>query len=264
MVRIWCTNRHGIDPASSSITARNQRFGTSAAPFESFNLGSKVGDDPAAVLENRMTLARTCGLDRIIFMDQIHSAQILLAEEFVAGTHLVYENGRDTVTGSALDRDAPRCDGVFLTKEFAPLNLGLAVQVADCVPLILGSDEVIAAVHIGREGLLRGMTEAALDAVASRVAMDSLQATIGPSICGDCYPLSPDLFARCAERYPASIHSVAESKIDVAAAVISILQERGVRWQWFGGERECVYTDSNYYSYRRDRSTGRQAMVVAW
>lgn len=207
----------------------------------------KVGDDGALVASNRKALADAIEVESISFMDQIHSAIMLPA------------SGRPFTWG-----DDQQCDGIYLRRSDVDSQRALAVQMADCVPLILASPDVIAAVHIGREGLIKGMTESALNTLEALAMGAPLRAEIGPSICGDCYPLSAESFAQCAEKYPASVHSAAEQKVDVAAGVISILQDHGVKWDWFGGERECVSCDDRYFSYRRDRVTGRQAMVVAW
>lgn len=243
MARIWLTNRFGFHSASSLQHGADLQ-GSSLAPYDRLNLGLKVGDDPKRVLRNRVELTDACDLDEILFMDQVHSALMIRG-----------------VTGS----DGSTCDGIYLRRDGGNVRTGLAVQVADCVPLILTSVELIAAVHVGREGLLKGMTEAALNAFESEgMTLTDVKAVIGPSICGHCYPLSVELFQACEQRYPATGFSVEERKIDVAAGVISILEEKGVRWRWFGDERECVSCDPDYFSYRRDRTTGRQAMVVAW
>lgn len=247
MARIWCTDRTGIHPASDGVKHPG-KLGSSRSPYDSLNLGLKVGDDRNLVISNRRELSEALGLLRIRFMDQIHSALMVnVAQEI----------------------DEPECDGIFLIKDDWNLGVGLAVQVADCVPVIITSENLIAAIHIGRDGLIAGMTESALDALAVRVEPNSLHAVIGPSICGDCYPNSSEMFARCTSRYPATSHSSDQSKLDVAAGVISILEDRGVSWNWFGGARECVSCDDRYYSYRRastagDGLTGRQAMVVSW
>ena len=45
--------------------------GVSAAPWDSFNLGDHVGDDPGAVAANRDQLTRTLGV-RPVFLRQVH------------------------------------------------------------------------------------------------------------------------------------------------------------------------------------------------
>jgi len=242
MARIWCTNRNGFHPASAEFRASGT-IGHSLHPYQAFNLGSKVGDEIERVMANRRDLAAGCDLKEIRFMDQIHSDLMLECEV------------RDSLES---------CDGTFIRRDSWNDQIGIAVQVADCVPLILSDDDVIAAVHVGREGLVRGMTESALAALSSVVDATRLSATIGPSICGDCYPLSEETYLAVAERYPKSIFDQSECKIDVAAGVTSILDDHQIPWTWFAGSRECVCCDDSYYSYRRDRITGRQAMVVSW
>ena len=242
MARIWCTNRNGFHPASAPFRAP-AKIGNSLHPYQSLNLGTKVGDEMERVLSNRDALTAGCELKEIRFMDQIHS---------------------DLMVEAGVEYRMESCDGIFIRRDSWNDRIGLAVQIADCVPLILFGGDVIAAVHVGREGLVRGMTESALASLSSVLDLTQLSATIGPSICGDCYPLSEETYLAAAERYPKSIFNEAERKIDVAGGVISILESHQIPWTWFAGSRECVCCDDSYYSYRRDRITGRQAMVVSW
>ena len=238
------TNRHGLHPDSSQPSQLDSHalHADASSPYGRLNLGLKVGDDPDQVLRNRKILAEVCGLDSIIFMDQVHSNRIVEAGEA---------------------NESP-CDGIFLERETHQGRLGLGVQVADCVPLVLTHPTVIAAVHIGREGLVKGMTEAAITKLGSIVDLSQVEAVIGPSICGDCYPLSEEVFKECVERYPSCVFDPHEYKVDVAAGVTSILEASGITWRWFSGRRECVSCDPTYFSYRRDVVTGRQAMIVSW
>ena len=243
MARIWVTNRFGLHPASLGTSPGTESsFGESLPPYDRLNLGLKVGDDPERVSANRVALAHACGLDEVIFMDQIHSNLML----------------------DARDGAESKCDGIYLAKSSMGDRMGLGVQVADCVPLVLTHSKVIAAVHIGREGLVKGMTEVAIEKVATMADLDQLEAVIGPSICGDCYPLSREIFQECADRYPNSVFDESEFKVDVASAVASILESKGIAWHYSAGERECVSCDRKYFSYRREKVTGRQAMIVSW
>lgn len=241
MARIWMTRRHDFHPASAEF--RFSPVGKSVAPFDSLNLRLKVGDQSDLVLENRTSVAQACEMDELVFMDQIHSATI-----------------REATLGSD-----EACDGIFLERASLPQRrIGLAVQVADCVPLVITHTDAIAAIHIGREGLLKGMTESGIEAMAGIVDPRETIAIIGPSICGSCYQVSEELLTQCADKYPESIFSMKERKVDVAAGVISILKSHGIRWQWFSHQRECVSCNPQYFSYRRDGVTGRQAMIVGW
>lgn len=244
MSRIWMTDRNGLH--SESLESK---LGVSQGPFHSLNLGLKVGDDSILVERNRLELSESLGLNRIRFMDQVHSAHCEVVED---PTH-----------------PEKQVDAVIMVRRGFPSSeaietIGLAVQVADCVPLILSNEQGIMAIHIGREGLVKGMTEVAVEKFIELATKEGLIATIGPAICGGCYPLSQEIFDSVIARYPAARFDSASHKVDVAAGVISTLEKYELQWQWFRDERECVSCDRNFFSYRRDGRTGRQAMVVAF
>ncbi len=120
--------------------------GVSAPPFDTFNLGDHVGDDPAAVAANRARLAAAIGLgrDRLVWMNQVH------------GDHVeVVDGPRDTPVDNtdALVTRTPR--------------LALAAVTADCVPVLLADARagVIAAVHAGRVGARDGVVARAVEAM---------------------------------------------------------------------------------------------------
>lgn len=264
MARIWCTNRLGLHPASAS-TRYESPLGISQPPYERLNLGLKVGDSKEQVWANRDSVRQATGIAEILYMDQVHSARMVQVR-----SHLSTNDD-----SSKAREDVAKCDGIFMLQEAAldghgkQMNIGIAVQAADCVPLIITGESVIAAIHIGRDGLLAGMTESALDAILLHTSATSIHGVIGPSICGNCYPNSLEVFENVTSKYPATSYSQDERKIDVASGVISVLENRGITWSWFGGERECVSCDNQYFSYRRASSngigdTGRQAMIVAW
>src|ERR1051325_10285492 len=53
--------------------------GVSAPPYDTFNLGDHVGDDPAAVATNRKRLASAIGLDTdaVVWMNQVHGDRVV-------------------------------------------------------------------------------------------------------------------------------------------------------------------------------------------
>ena len=57
--------------------------GVSAPPFDTFNLGDHVGDDPKAVAANRKRLAAAIKLpdDHVIWMNQTHSSHVVVVDE---------------------------------------------------------------------------------------------------------------------------------------------------------------------------------------
>lgn len=241
------TNRYGLHQDSGNL-----RFGSSSTPFDSLNLGLRVGDLSEVVDRNRRDLEDALSVDHIYFMDQVHGCEF----EVIEDTKSVLLNERQV-------------DALILKAEGGG-NLAIAVQVADCTPLALVSSESIAVVHVGRKGLVQGIVEKVIGAhfsqgVSQGVSQgEGVRAVIGPSICSTCYPLSAELYREIVSRYPKASGSADRYEIDVAAGVTSILDAMGITWEWFGGKRECVSCDPNYYSYRRDGKTGRQALVLAW
>ena len=121
------------------------------------NVGLHVGDDPALVRARREAMARRLGRD-IVWMNQTHSTRV---ETIVHTDRVPMLAG----AGTALARPAPgewgpvEADGVVIDARGWRSAPALAVQTADCLPVVLSAarGEVVAAVHAGRRGLLGGI-----------------------------------------------------------------------------------------------------------
>jgi polyphenol oxidase len=139
-------------------------------------------------------------------------------------------------------------------------GIGLAVMVADCIPLLLASSQTVAAVHVGRKGL---MNEVALAAIQEMRSFDSseISAVVGPSICGQCYEVSQDVYDDVTKSFPLAASKTRDGgfALDLSRALIDQLQSTGVK---VVDEGRCTVEDKNLYSYRRDGVTGRQVGVV--
>ena len=143
--------------------------GVSASPYESFNLGDHVGDDPAAVDANRRRLAREIGVepDHLVWMEQIHSRNV-------------------TVVTEPTDEVIPVTDALVTTVP----GLALATLSADCVPVLLSDEEagVIAAVHAGRIGARIGIVPRVLaEMVRQGADVSRIGAFLGPAASGRQY-----------------------------------------------------------------------------
>lgn len=105
-------------------------------------------------------------------------------------------------------RIAPPGDGHVTA---AP-GLLLAVSVADCVPILLVAPErrVVGAVHAGWRGAAAGILEATLSLLAERVDVEprDLHIHMGPSICGRCYEVGPEVHAALGEPVPPAATAV--------------------------------------------------------
>src|SRR5829696_2643456 len=80
-----CGTETGLVPADTGIVSVRVRRvtttragGVSAPPYDTFNFGDHVGDDPAAVATNRKRLASASGLDTdaVVWMNQVHGDRL--------------------------------------------------------------------------------------------------------------------------------------------------------------------------------------------
>ena len=227
----WYEERSGVVRAVTDRSA-----GVSTGRYAGLNLGAHVEDDPRAVLANRRLLEREVGRP-VVYMDQCHGAEVAV----IADLPVV----------------PPRCDAVVT----ANAAVALAVLVADCVPVLLAGAGVVAAVHAGRPGLVAGVVPRTLEVMAG-LGAGTVDAVVGPSVCGRCYEVPEEMRAQVAGAHPvsATVSWTGTPAVDVAAGVVAQLHEAGVAVTWLPG---CTRARPDLYSYRRDGLTGRFAGVVA-
>ncbi|MEY4683056.1 MAG: hypothetical protein RL534_475 [Actinomycetota bacterium] len=210
----------------------NRLGGVSKDPFTSANLGDHVGDEAASVLENRAQLESQIGMP-IVFMNQVHGDTVVLVEE---------------------KTNTPTCDALITTER----KLAVAVMVADCIPLLLKSDVAVAAVHVGRKGLMNGVARKTIDAMRD-LGAEVIHSYIGPNICGSCYEVGADIFNEVVSKYPSSDSSnrTGKATLDLVSGLKTDLKDTVLL-----DLSSCVLEDKNSFSYRRDGITGRQAGVI--
>jgi hypothetical protein len=209
--------------------------GESHGAFASLNLGTHVGDELAVVLKNREILAQEFGPTQ--YMNQVHGNRIALIEEVT----------EEIPTADALVTGIP--------------GITLAVMVADCIPLLLSSPESVAAVHVGRKGLVNDIARTTISLMRDMGASE-ITAIIGPSICGTCYEVSEDIHHEVVSAHPLSDSRTAQGTfaLDLPAALIEVLKSEGVK---VIDEFRCTHEDQELFSYRRDGITGRQAGLIS-
>mgnify|MGYP003347514607 CR=1 FL=1 len=210
----------------------NRLGGVSKSPFDSANLGDHVGDNPSDVAENRSLLESQIGM-AVTFMNQVHGDTVILVEN---------------------NQTSPTCDALITTES----KLAVAVMVADCIPLLLKSDVAVAAVHVGRKGLMNGIARKTIDAMRD-LGAEVIHSYLGPSICGGCYEVGPDVFEEVVSKYPTSDSSQRSGKktLDLVAGLKTDLKDTVLL-----DLSSCVLEDKHTFSYRRDGITGRQAGVI--
>jgi YfiH family protein len=218
--------------------------GSSRPPFDSFNLGGKVGDDPEAVAANQRKLASGIGLgeDRLVWMEQIH--------------------GRNA---EIVDGPVPPVEATDALVTAQP-NLALAALTADCVPVLLGDpgSGVVSAVHAGRVGARIGVLVSALKAMQQAGArLDRIEALLGPAACGECYEVPASMRDDVEEHLPGSACKTRKGTpgLDIRAGLWEQLAAAGVAG--IGVDPRCTMESQDLYSHRRDGGrTGRFAAVI--
>ena len=142
-------------------------------------------------------------------------------------------------------------------------GVGLAVRVADCVPVLLADPRarVIGAAHVGRVGLAAGVLQSTVNAMRRKGASD-IVAWIGPHICGRCYEVPEALADEFEVLVPGtrSTTSWGTPSVDLGAGVKAVLGGLGVR---FTDVARCTLEVPDLHSHRRDAAaSGRQAGII--
>ena len=220
--------------------------GVSEAPFASMNLRFEVGDDPDAVAANRAILAAACAA-RPVWLDQVHGARVVR----LRGTH----------------NPSSPADASITTEP----GIACAVQVADCLPVLFAADaaRAVGAAHAGWRGLAGGVLEATLAAVceAAGCVPAQVQAWLGACIGPDHFEVGADVLAAFdiaadparARRFTPTVPG--KWLADLPGLARDRLRAAGV--ERIGGGSWCTYAEtSRFFSYRRDRVTGRMAAAV--
>ncbi len=241
--------RQGIsDTGQVSVRIRRvtttRAGGVSKPPFDTFNLGDHVGDDPAAVAANRVRLARAIGVgtDRVVWMNQIHGDRVEVVDE---------------------PRDAAFDDTDALVTRTP--RLALAVVTADCVPVLLADARagVAAAVHAGRVGAQRGVVARTVEAMLKLGAQpDDISALLGPAVSGRNYEVPAAMADEVEAALPGSRATTERGTpgLDLRAGIACQLRDLGVTS--IDIDPRCTVADGALFSHRRDAPTGRLASLV--
>jgi YfiH family protein len=224
----------------AAFTAR--AGGVSRAPFDSLNLGGAVGDDDAAVADNRARVAAALGADpaRIVWMRQVHGADVA------------------SVTTPRLDFPV---DATVTTEP----GLVLAVLVADCAPVLLADPVagVVGAAHSGRPGTAAGVVPALVTEMRKHGAEpERIRAALGPAACGGCYEVPAQMRDEVEAAAPGSYATTTAGTpgLDIRAGIAAQLAAEGVTSVRI--DPRCTIETPDLFSYRREGRTGRFAGFV--
>lgn len=258
-------------PHEQLLAACSGRLGgVSAAPYDTLNLGLHVGDEPAAVVENRRRLAAAVGVaaDALVFAQQVHGARVAVVgaqREGGAASRPQSRGGADELGAGGLDP----LDGVdaLVTRE---RGLALTVLVADCVPVLLYDPRTpaVGVAHAGWRGTVAHVARRTVETMTSAFGTDprDVLAGIGPSIGPASYEVGADVAARAVAEFPGErvvARRDGATLLDLWAANVADLVAAGVPRA--GVEVMGVDTyarTQDFFSHRRGHPTGRFAAIA--
>ena len=229
-------------PANVRAAITTRTGGMSRAPYDNFNLATHVGDDPAAVRENRSRLRTALALPaEPVWLKQVHGVAVV-----------------DAAQGDV----EPQADGAFAAQPGAVC----VVLTADCLPVLLcnRAGTKVAALHAGWRGLAGGVIEAGVKAMG--VPANELLVWLGPAIGPASFEVGPEVraaFVQHDAQAALAFRAAREGKYlaDIYQLARLRLQRLGVAAVYGGGF--CTVTDSaRFFSYRRDGVTGRMASLI--
>jgi YfiH family protein len=229
-------------PPNVQAISTTRLGGVSGGSYASLNLALHVGDDEKVVLENRQILRSRLELPaEPAWLNQVHGVQVVEAQP------------------SAI---APTADASFSNRT----GNVCVVMTADCLPVLFcdrGGTRVAAA-HAGWRGLVNGVLQATIRALGCDPG--ELLAWLGPAIEPDAFEVGPEVreqFVKADAQHSASFvqNSQGRWQADLYGLARCTLERAGVR-SVFGGGFQCFGDQERFFSYRRDRRTGRTASLV--
>jgi polyphenol oxidase len=274
LVHGFSTRVGGVSKFASPIA------GAGGKTEPALNLGFTDSDSRESVLENRKRFFRAIGAAKMhaVTMRQIHSDIV----------HVVAARNADA------QAEPPKADAL-ITRERRVL---LAVQTADCIPILLADTKrkAVAAIHAGWRGTLQRIAEKTLGRMRMEFGTQpkDVVAALGPGIGGCCYEVGPEVaskfaakFANAREWFEGPFEAVASGEndpnwlpwltmkppghappplrahLDLIAANRSILMAAGVPAENVSTSGFCTSCRTNlFFSYRRERTTGRMMAAI--
>jgi YfiH family protein len=230
--------------------------GVSVAPYDSLNLGARIGDSSEAVAENRRRVRQKLRLPtEPVWLEQVHGTVVVHLGAAAARTRPLAGGADELVSAPTGDSAVAWGAGHVC-----------AIRVADCMPVLFAARDgsAVAAAHAGWRGLAAGVLEATVRRLA--VPPSQLIAWMGPAIGSAHFEVGDEVRA-------------AFTATDAGAASAFVANERG-RWQCdlyalarrrltaiavsgiYGGGW-CTFADSErFFSYRRNSQCGRMAALI--
>ena len=229
-------------PAPANIHAATtlRSGGVSNGVFNSLNPAAHVGDNADLVRQNRQIIKDMLELpSEPVWLEQIHSNRVVNAVK----TEVLQQ-----------------ADASYSSDP----NVVCAVMTADCLPLLACSTDgsQVAAIHAGWRGLLAGIISNTISAMQTR----NILIWLGPAIGADCFEVGAevrDAFIEKSSAFTSAFEQKTNGKwlADIYQLARIDLKALGIN-SIYGGNYCTVTEEDRFYSYRRDKETGRMATLI--
>lgn len=249
-------------PDNVSLHFTTRAGGVCEPPFAQNNLGLHVEDNPVHVLQNRRRLQEQLAVDAIQWLKQVHG-----------NTAVLVRLGEQDNT--------PTADALFTQDK----QLACAILTADCLPVMFATTDgrQVAAAHAGWRGLADNVLLNTLSTFkeAPRKIVACFGAAIGPEafeVGSEVKAAFPQASDKCFSqgqggKYYANLYQLAYEQLQAAGvaevyqAILPETDGNAYRLHPFAAldatELPCTYSQNErFYSYRRDKQTGRQASLI--
>ena len=238
------------------------KSGVSQPPFDAFNLGDHVGDDPNHVMANRHMLQVLLGV-KPVYLKQVHGTEVV------------------TLTPKTPHRTV--ADACITTEK----KLACTIMVADCLPVLFTDAEgsFVAAAHAGWRGLTDGVLRQNIESINATSIVNvaygasKIIAWLGPCIGPEAFEVGGEVKAAFAASLPNSaamfkpVGGPESGKwlADLAGLARLQLKQLGLgNGQIFGNDSSTEWCTVNnplrFFSHRRDAvklgSSGRMAGCI--
>ena len=233
-------------PMNALALSTTRHGGVSVGARASLDLGAAIPPHDGNVLENRRRLASFLP-SPAVWLSQVHAADVVRV---------------DRANMAQMLRSPPVADAAVTGTP----GIVLGIRTADCLPVLFAdrAGTIVGAAHAGWRGLAAGVLEATLRAMDA--APRDIVAWIGPAIGPKRFEVGSDVVDAFCVPDPDAAHRFAPQRngkwlADLYGLARDRLSRAGVTA--VAGGDHCTMTESGrFFSWRRDKDTGRMATLV--
>ena len=244
-------------PAPSNVRSfvTTRKGGISTAPYDTLNLGDRVGDQHEAVSFNRQLIRNRLPSDPI-WLKQVHGTEVWNAKPYKPNPQVI------------------EADAAFTVHR----NVVVTVTTADCLPIFFCSriGNTVGVAHAGWRGLCNGVIENTIHKILSstkNLQTHDLMVWFGPAIGPKAFEVGDDVlreFSKFAINHPIEKLMTAFEPIHEKPGkylanlyLLAKLRLNSLGISEIYGGNFCTYQDhEQFFSYRRDGCTGRFASLI--